>query len=883
MRDPNCNTHTQSHVALSKIRAVIIVIILVVAAVVGLFYVTSAPPAASISVASSTSVGSAGTPVSFSVIPSVAQATVTSVTWNFGDGTNATVSGPSTSHTYSNGGSYLVLAQATLSQQNPLGAALVRVVSNTGALFRLQVQPSLSLDVSSKAAVPTINYALDKNPHAPLLSVGETLSPVGGFLQTPSDSSWTLQKYTWNFGNGQMKVVQANSTGDGLPLSSATAIYSNSGIYPVSLTLTTNSSQASFSVTTVNTVAVSSSSVQFSIVGSSLGITNPNVITSVEVTPGGPFSLDPAIGADIISLEVEANLYQTVVFYNGSSTTSFLPVLAAQLPSRQNGGISSDYTTYNFTIRNDQYFSNGDQVNAYDVWFSFARGMAFVGGSPGTNNWIPDQYLVPGVQNGTANLYTDNSWSAMTSSLRYNNKTNTVAFHFNRPMQPAVVFQVLSAPTSASVVDAKYAVSVGAGFSESSWDSFKNQGNEGDYNVQLQWSPIGSGPYSVGTFVPGQSIELVPNPHYGGVLGIPKVSKTVIIDWVKSPDIALLMLKDGQADTVTHLPPSDFPSVQQLQSQGTVKIYNFPSQGTYQYNFNILINKQLEASQFGSSYNEPSNYFSDLPTRYAWINAWNYDGFINNILGNQKYGTTFGQKYVGAIPPGMIYYVPPSELGGLPSQNLQAAQANFSRSAWHDMKITIPVVVLTGDPVSLAGVEEWAQTLNQISGGNLTAVPVQIPFSQFFGDMVPGQDPMPVDWDNYVPDYPNPVDAVSILYQQGGFDPNGMNWFVSNFTSLPPSNVANLVRINGSSYTQGQVYSWLNGNASLAATSQDPAVIARSYKITEVLAVKLGLFVYYYLQESFLYWRSWLGGSETQTSPMFGANGVLLYYWITKG
>ena len=78
--------------------------------------------------------------------------------------------------------------------------------------------------------------------------------------------------------------------------------------------------------------------------------------------------------------------------------------------------------------------------------------------------------------------------------------------------------------------------------------SYKNQANTGSYNTKMQWSPIGSGPFMIQSYTPGQSVMLAPNPHYGGVPGIPPQNITVVINWVKTPDTALLMLQDGEAD-----------------------------------------------------------------------------------------------------------------------------------------------------------------------------------------------------------------------------------------------------------------------------------------------------------------------------------------------
>jgi ABC-type transport system substrate-binding protein len=853
--------------------------VIVIAAAVG-FYFTAKPTSMSVSVATSTSVGSIGSPITFTVIPNPSSASINSVVWNFGDGANQTVSGATVTHTFANGGHYLILAQVTATYQSFLFPSSASG-SNNLALFPLTVEPSLPEDQAEKASIPTINFPSATNPTAPVFKVGDVVSPVGGFLEVPANSNWTIQKYVWDFGNGKSQTVAASSD-TAAPTENATTSYPSPGLYPLSVTLTTSSNGAAFSVTTMRTIAVQSSTLSFALLTTSAGAPNPGIITEARVAPGGPYSWDPQIGSNDVGLEQLENVFQTLVQYNGSSTVSFIPYLAAALPMQENGGISQDYKTYTFQIRNDQYFSNGDPVTAYDVWFSFARGMAFTGGSPGTPGWIVDQFLIPGVENGTADVYTNNTWTAATRSVTYDNATNTVTFHFNRPMPLTLVFQVLADPMGAGIADSRYAWSVGAGFNEANWDSYKNQANSGSYNTKMEWTPVGSGPFMVQSYTPGQSVTLVPNPHYGGVPGIPKQDTTVVTNWVKIADTALLMLQDGQADVATGLPTSDFPPVQKLQSQGLVNIYNFPTFNIWFHVFNIKIDKALEETQFGTGFNEPSNYFADLPTRLAFINAFDYAGYLSNILGNAKYSTTFGNGYQGVLPQGMIYSVPPDRLGGLPAQNLDAARGNFSISAWAKQKITVPIVVDVGDPQNLAAAEEWAGTLAQISNGNISAKVVQLTETQVIGNRVQDMNPMAVSIDWNVPDYPDASDYLDMMYLEGVLYARSNNWGGSNFASLPPSTPYDVVHVNGLTYTQDQVYSWINGNITLGDTSVDPAVRQRAYEIATRLAVAMGLYVYIYQPRQFWYFRSWLMGYEMQENPIIAGEMDLLFYWLTK-
>jgi ABC-type transport system substrate-binding protein len=863
-------------VAATKVKAISIIVIIIAIAIIGGLYFSSAPPHISLSVSTSTSVGTAGTPIAFNVVPSVPSATVSNVTWNFGDG-SFQASESNTTHVYENGGRYLILVQATVTSQSFL-RSFTTTATNGVALYSLLVQPYLTPDQAQEGSIPIISFRPTLNPTAPVFNVGEEVHPIGDFSELPASSNWTIQQYNWNFGNGEKQVVSANSSS--LPSQDVTTSYMDSGIYPLSLTINTTSSLgAVLSLTTVRTVAIQSSTLPFSLLTSSAAVVNPGVIVEASIEPGGPTTFDPQLCDDEVSTEVINNLFQTLVLYNESSSSTYIPDLAATLPTQQNGGISPDFQTYTFQIRNNQYFSNGDPVTAYDVWWNFARGIAFAYGTPGTLSWVLDQFLVG---------YPNNTWSVAVSAVTYDNASNTVTLHLNAPLAPALLFGAIAGLGNAAtgITDPVYAESVGAGFNQANWVDYENQANAGSYNTQMQWGSVGSGPYMVGLYTPGQSVELVPNPHYGGVPGIPKVNDTAIINWVKTPDTALLMLQDGQADLIggIGLPPSDLPSVQHLQSRGLVNIYNWPTMSYDWFTFTIQVDKALEATQFGSGFTEPANYFADLPTRFVFVDSFDYQGYLSNILGNGKYDANFGSGYAGVIPPGSSYYVPPDQLGGLPTQNLNAAKGNFSISAWHDSKITVPIVVPLGDPVTLAAAEEWGQTLSQISGGNITAKVVTFLHSSILGNCAAGANGMAVYYENWnPPSYPHPTNWWNGELQQGSYFPAANGWTTSNFASLPPPNPNGLVQVNGSMYTQAQVWKWLNGNITLGDTSVDPAVIQRAYTTVQLLEIALGLYVNVILINQFWYFRSWLNGYQAEENAMYNGAGGITFFWLTKG
>ena len=102
-------------------------------------------------------------------------------------------------------------------------------------------------------------------------------------------------------------------------------------------------------------------------------IKNPDTI--IETTIGTVDSLDPAWAYDTASGEVIFNIYETLIFWDGTRTDKFVPMLATKVPSVENGLISEDGLTYTFPIRKGVKFHNGEPLTPEDVEYSFERAM----------------------------------------------------------------------------------------------------------------------------------------------------------------------------------------------------------------------------------------------------------------------------------------------------------------------------------------------------------------------------------------------------------------------------------------------------------------------------------------------------------------------------
>ncbi len=69
--------------------------------------------------------------------------------------------------------------------------------------------------------------------------------------------------------------------------------------------------------------------------------TNHNCLVVHEIAPGGATSEDPAVAYDSTSYEPILNVYQTLIAFNRTSTSSYVPILSTCVPGTH--GCAVDY------------------------------------------------------------------------------------------------------------------------------------------------------------------------------------------------------------------------------------------------------------------------------------------------------------------------------------------------------------------------------------------------------------------------------------------------------------------------------------------------------------------------------------------------------------
>jgi ABC-type transport system substrate-binding protein len=843
----------------------VIIIVIIVGVVGATVYLTRRTVTPTFLLAPSTLIAVQGTAITFNVygLESNGIATI-----YFGDGSESNTTSTIT-HTYQDSGRYLVGAAEFVGEQ--------QVSSTFNALRAIQVTPQVNESLAPLISLPAIAFDTTKNPRAPVVQVGDEVSLFGGFLEAPTGTNITITQYNWDFGDGASKTTAANSTSLKPIDNPAVVSYGQSGLYPVTLTLVSenSTSMVRYATSVEQTVAVGSSSQPYIVFLFGGVVPNPSVINMAENVLGGPFTFDPQIWYDTISAEVGTNIFITPLFYNGSSTTQFIPWAASQVPSIANGEISTDYTTYTFQIRSGLKFSNGDPLTAYDVWYSYVRGLLFVGGDTGTPDWMQAQFLIPGASIGVPIMTAPNDttdFNDIMNALTYSNSSNTVTFKLLHPTPPQLFFSTTA--VQGGIVDANWLEQVGAGitFTPAGFYAYQNQANLEGFDLKVQWNPVTSGPYMIQNFVMGQSITLAPNPGFQGVPGIPAVNNTVVIQWVKDPETAYNLFTSGQADIVRALPTNYLALIPQEVANGQAAMYQIPALNAFFSIFNIDINVTALKADFGSQYHVPSDYFANLDVREAFAYAFNYTNFIDEILGNKRYGIDFGSSYAGVIIPGLPDYVPPNQLQNVPTYDLTKAKQLLQQSGEYDTSINIPAVVTSGDTTDFAATQVWAAALNAIDP-NIVMNPVYIPGSTLGTYDVAGQNPMPVYYLGWLADYPYPSDFVDPMYKQGGFYTAPDGWRVEYLNSTGRAD-------------QAAMFAQMNALIEIADSTANSTLAAQDYKAAEQLAIDLYMYVYTAIDNAFWVVKPYMNGYQGQISyqenPLVGALGVGLYFWWVK-
>ncbi|MBC7107624.1 MAG: PKD domain-containing protein [Methanomassiliicoccales archaeon] len=710
--------------SMTKIIAAVIVIIIVVAAIAGAVLlmggkvVENKSPTVSATADATTII--AGESVTFDASDSTdPDGEIVQYIWNFGDGATDNVAGAVVTHTYAFPGKYLVTVTVvddkggrTTNWNAPIR---VEVLHPTVEEVTNETQPYVVVASSDDIVESGTKVDFDANSSAAYAVIWDEDAEEW----IAAMDSGLIASVVWSFGDGN--VLAGNF--EDLAIVNHTYV-GNGSVYASWLAVTSIRGAAQMYYMTIIVLPEE--------VTVPVAIKNPD--TYIVATIGEPQSLDPAYDYETAGGEILQNVYETLVWYDytSGSADKLIPMLATNVPTIENGGVSQDGLNYTFHIRQGVKFHDGTTMNAYDVEYSLERVLRI--NDPSGPAWMMGQVMIPDYGPGTLDP------DAINASVEVVDEY-TIVIHL---IQPYPAFIKIMAYTVASIVSMEY-------FEEHL---------ESD-TALLDKDACGTGPFKLKEWVSNQYIML---ERFDDYWREPAKLKYVIIKKVQDVNTREMMLFSGDADSV-YIPRQHTSDVRG--KPGLRIVEGLPTFNIDFIGFNQNIQPGLDIGTI------PATFFSDINIRKAFVHAFDYETFIESTL----FGT--GIQARGAIPKDMFGY---NESVPLFEYNLTKAAYYLTQAidpttnkSWAEKGFEIVLYYNAGNTVREAACGLLKKGLESLSGreiGGITIGTIKVKVEQldWSGEYLPRlfDRQLPIFVLGWAPDYADPDDYTFPFYHENG-------------------------------------------------------------------------------------------------------------------
>ena len=406
-------------------------------------------------------------------------------------------------------------------------------------------------------------------------------------------------------------------------------------------------------------------------------VPNPDVL--VVTVNDDVFNLDPAaVNGNDVGMDVILNVYDRLMAIppdSGSPVAS----LATEVPTVENGLISEDGLTYTFPIREGVVFSDGTDLTAEDVKYSW------------------DRIVEMALPEGQSELFSNVAATTVVDDFTFEVTLNSI---------DAAFLAFLAAAPAASIVSMD-AVEANGGVVAS-------QPNE--YMAQ---NMVGTGPYVLATWERGDRMGFDINPDYWGEPAHLPVRWELIVD---TPATGL----QAREYDIVDISPTDVPSLAGIE-HAVVDTSTLDLQV-----LQIGMNMNIAEGVLPDGDTIPLDFFQDPRVRQAFNYAFNYQGYIDGILGG------LGGRASFLLPTGMYGYDPDAPI--YPTDPAEAERL-FTEAGYWEEGFTISIASdqthegFTGAALTL---KDSIEALNPNFHVNVLAVPE----AQF--DEILATDPLPI-------------------------------------------------------------------------------------------------------------------------------------------
>jgi peptide/nickel transport system substrate-binding protein len=349
-------------------------------------------------------------------------------------------------------------------------------------------------------------------------------------------------------------------------------------------------------------------------------VKNPD--TFIKATYGTIPTLDPATNYNTTGSQRIENIYEMLVRRDGPHTDKFVPNLAEEVPSLENGLLSEDGLTYTFPIRKGVTFHEGGTLTPEDVEYSIERTM--VVDQDGGPSWMLLDALVgvTATRDDEGNIK-EGIFEKIMDSVEVDGEN--VVFHLPKPYPP---FMGILANSWAAIQDKEWNIEQGC------WDGTLETAAQYN-NPPLLHEPLqkimnGTGPYKMKSWTPSKEFVFERFEDYWR----PQPAlKTAIFKTVDEWATRKLMLINGDADYVT-VDAIHVPEMQGVEGIKTYKVLNLCVAS-------VMFCQSVDPAQntsIGSGKLDgegiPPDFFSDENVRKAFMHAFDRELYTEDVLQN---------------------------------------------------------------------------------------------------------------------------------------------------------------------------------------------------------------------------------------------------------
>ncbi|HSJ58539.1 MAG TPA: ABC transporter substrate-binding protein, partial [Anaerolineae bacterium] len=425
---------------------------------------------------------------------------------------------------------------------------------------------------------------------------------------------------------------------------------------------------------------------------------DPTTLTYVDF--GDPASLDPQLAYETSSGEVLENVVEGLIYMRRENAAEFVPMLAEEVPTVENGGLSADGLTYTFKIRDGIQFHEGQDLTASDAAYSWQRGL--LQSDPNSGQWMMieaimgysggdiTENIAEGAYAGDRDALIANATpeelvavcEEVKSHFVVDDDAGTMQVTLAQPWGP---FLAIIAKYWAYVIDQDWAIAQGDwDGSCDTWQNFYAPGQEG---TKLARVVNGTGPYKLDHWTPDEEWVLVANENYwraegdpvweGGPSGLPKIQRIVhrvVNEW--GTRFAMMQAGDvAWGDVPQANRPQVDPWVGEIcdavteecapSSTPDAPLRMWINQASTSRT-DIFMNQNIETDESGSNpyigsglldgNGIPPDFFSDIHVRRAFAYCFDYDIYISDGQNGE------GIRNSSMIITNMLGYNPDQEM-----------------------------------------------------------------------------------------------------------------------------------------------------------------------------------------------------------------------------